>query len=122
MIQGPKSAYLPIRVKCKSNVPHATIGKFLLEFVSGILKALAARLEVIHGDAEVAKASARIRVAISNLEVGVVLGAVIVRELEDALSIRDMRIGRCTLWTIVGHEVQGEFVLRKVGLTNLLHA
>ena len=65
-------------VKDESNAAHATIGEFLLELVAGILETGAGGLEVVDGDTGVAKAFVWVLVAVVDLVVLVILGAIIV--------------------------------------------
>ena len=68
-------------------MPHLPITGPLLELHPKGLKAGAGGLDVVDGDGDVAEALARLGVARGvALEVGVGLGAVVVRELEDALA------------------------------------
>lgn len=63
-----------------------------------------------------------ILVAIATLIVGVVLGAVVVRELDDAFAVGPVVRMTDGFGGIVGHEVEVEFVVRELELVDLLHA
>jgi len=68
------------------------------------------------------KPLAWIGVAVGDLEVRIVLGVVVVSQLDEALAIRPVGSYRCALLVIVGEEVEGEFVFGEVEFVDLLHA
>lgn len=80
------------------------------------------RLDVIHADTHMSKPLAWIGVAVGDLEVRIVLGAVVVSQLDEALAIRPVGSCRCALLVIVGEEVEGEFVFGEVEFVDLFHA
>lgn len=57
---------------------HAAVGELLLEGVSGILDTLAGSLDIVDTDTGVTEAAVRLGVAVVDLVVRVILGAVIV--------------------------------------------
>lgn len=79
---------ISIGIQGKSNVVHSSLGQLLLELVAGILNALASGLEVVDGNAGVAKSAVRVLVSIVDGVVGVVLSAVVVGELNDSLAVK----------------------------------
>ena len=111
-----------IRVKHKSNVLHPPISELLLEPVASIFKALASCLKVVNRDAKMAEALVRLCVAIGDLVVRVVFRAVVVCELDDALTICPMVAVRNRLWAIVCEEVEVKLGVRVRQLINELHA
>jgi len=111
-----------IRVKHKSNVLHPPISKLLLELVASIFKALTSCLKVVNRDTKVAEALVRLCVAICDLVVRVVFGAVVVCELHDTLAICPMVAVRNRLWAIVCEEVKIELGVRVWQLIDQLHA
>lgn len=111
-----------VRVERKGNVPHAAVGELLLELVPGVLDALARGLDVVDADAGVAEAAVRLRVAVVGLEVGVILGAVVVRQLDDALAV-DKRVSvRDGLRAVVRHKVEVKLGLGHLELLDEAHA
>ncbi len=76
-----------VRIERKGDMLHASVGELLLELITRILDALACRLDVVDGDTDVSEAAVRLLVAVVD-GVGVVgLGAVVMRELDDALAV-----------------------------------
>lgn len=104
-------------VKSECYMPHSTVGELLLELVAGVFDALARGLDVIDGDAEVAETAAGVRISAGGFIVGVVFGAVVVGEFEDALAVVPGGFGRNGGGGVVGEEVEIEF---GVGLRDLL--
>lgn len=95
-----------VGVKHKGNVLHATVAQLLLELVPGVLDALAGRLQVVDTDAGVAEPAVRLRVTVDDLVVGVVLGAVVVGELDDALAVHKRVAVGGGLGAVVSEKVQ----------------
>jgi hypothetical protein len=77
-----------------------------------------------------------VRIAIRNLEVGVVLGSIVlsyglhsamntlpmvVGQLDNTLSRSEVLSGRDTLWAIISQEVERELVVWEVHVVDLLH-
>lgn len=77
-----------IGIQSKSDVVHSSLGQLLLELVAGILDALASGLEIVDGNAGVAKSAVRVLVSIVDGVVGVALSAVVVGELNDSLAVK----------------------------------
>lgn len=77
-----------IGVQSKSNVVHSSLGQLLLELVAGIFDALTSGLEVVDGNAGVAKSAMRVLISIVDGVVGVALSAVVVGELNDSLAVK----------------------------------
>lgn len=98
-----------IRIQDESNVPHASVRKLLLELVASIFKALASGLEIIYRNTQVTKALVWLRVAIGDLVIWVILGAIIVRQLDDALPISPVVSMRHCFWAVVRKEVEIKF-------------
>jgi hypothetical protein len=73
-----------VRVQDERKALHAALVWPLLERHAAFLKPRARRLDVVDGDGDVPEAAARVCVARRVREVGVRLGAVVVRELEHA--------------------------------------
>lgn len=111
-----------IRVQCKGNVVHAPICQLLLEFVASVLDTLARSLNVINADASVAEATVGLFVPIVDGVVGVILGAVVVRQLDDALAIGEVVSMGQSLGAVIGHEIEVELCFRVLELLNDFHA
>lgn len=95
-----------IGIQDKGNVPHAPIRQLLLKLVTGILDALAGGLQVVNADAGMAEAAVRLCVAVDDLVLRVVLGAIVVCQLDDALAV-DKRVAvRGGTGAVVGEKVQ----------------
>jgi hypothetical protein len=87
---------------------HAPVRQLLLEPVPGLLDALARGLQVVDADARVAEAAVRLDVAVVDLVLGVVLGAVVVRQLDEALAVPHVAAARRGLGRVVAEEVEVE--------------
>ena len=79
-------------------------------------------MDVVHADTDMSESFARLAVTISNLEVIVVLRAIVMRQLEDAFAVRPMVIGRDGLRRVVGEEVEVEFVVWEGEFVDLFQA
>ena len=89
MIDKSIQEYAPVGIQNKRNMSHLSIARLLLELHTQLLKPLACLLDIVNRDSDVSKPTTRIRVAASvALEIWVRLGAVVVRELEDACNPR----------------------------------
>lgn len=111
-----------IRVQGKCNVLHTPVGKLLLELVSSILDALASGLEVVDGDASVAKSSVWILVSVVDSVGRVILSAVVVSEFDDTLTV-DARISkRNGTLVVVGQEVEIKLGFREFKLADHAHS
>lgn len=108
---------LTVGIQSKGNRAHATIGKLLLELVSCIFNPLTGSLNVVYTYAHMAKTLVRISVAICDFVVGIILGAVVVSELDDALTVGPMFTMGCAVGTIKGQKVQAELC---IGVVNLV--
>lgn len=111
-----------IGVLGKSNVSHTALGQLLLESISGVLDALAGSLDVIDGDGDVAETAVGLGVTIDNAVVGVILGTVIVAELQHRIAVGEMAVttlqrGRA----IVGEEVVAELPFGEIELLDDIH-
>ena len=84
---------LPIGIEHECDMSHSSIRELFLELVTRVLETLATRLQVVDRDAEMPEAAARVGITVGDFKFGVILGAVVVGELNDSLSIGDMRIG-----------------------------
>jgi hypothetical protein len=105
-----------VRVKHESDVAHAPVCQLLLELVAGLLQPLACRLEIIYRYTEMAETFVRFRVAIADLVIWIVFGAVVVCELDDALAVGPMAAVRDGLRAIVCEEVEVELGVRVLDL------
>lgn len=124
-LQGFKANYLdPIRVliQSKGNVSHGALVQRLLELVAGVEEALAGRLDVVHADASVAKSTVGLFVAIVDLEVGVVFRAVVVSELNNALSVGEVLSVGDGVGAVVGQEVEVELGFGELEVLDDLHS
>ena len=75
----------PIGIQEERNIFHVTIGEALLERYTELLKTCTRLPDVIDRDSDMSKAPARVRVtARIPLKVGIGLGPVVVRELQNA--------------------------------------
>lgn len=107
-----------VRIQRKGDVLHAAVRQPLLEPVAGVLEAAAGGLDAVDADADVAEAAVGLGVAAVDLVVRVVLGPVVVRQLDHALAVEDAAArGQCA-GAVVRQEVQVELV---VGERQLLH-
>ena len=120
--KGISITYISVRIKRKSDISHSSIRQFLLELIPSIFDLLARGLDSIYADTNMAKAFARLRIAISNLEVFIILSAIIMRELQHALTSGPVRARLETAGRVVGQEVKIEFVVRVFDLVDLFHA
>ena len=84
---------------------HLPILQLLLELIPSILQPLTSSLNVIYRDTNVSEAFAWVLIAIVGLVGGVVFGAVVVSEFDDALAISPMVTMRSGFWGVVGEEV-----------------
>ena len=78
---------VPVGIEREGDVSHPAVCKLLLEFVACGFDAGAGGLDVVDGDANVAEATVRRGVAVVDCVVGVVFGAVVVGQFEDALAV-----------------------------------
>jgi hypothetical protein len=99
---------VPIRVQHKRNMAHAPVRQLLLELIPGVFNALARGLQVVDADARVAKAAVRLDVAVVDLVLGVVLGAVVVSQLDEALAVPHVVAAGRGLGRVVAEEVEIE--------------
>ena len=111
-----------VGIQGEGDAPHAAVRQFLLELIPSVFEPLAGRLDVVDADANVSEALARIAVAVGNFEGGVVLRAVVVRQLEDAFAVGPVVACGGGLGRVIGEEVQVEFVVRKGELVDLFEA
>lgn len=111
-----------IWILCKSDIPHPTLGEFLLERVTGILDPLACGLDVVDRDSKVTKPTVRLSVAIGHAVVRVILGAVVVGELEDGIAVGPMAVALERGGAVVREEVKRKLVLGKVKVLDLIEA
>jgi hypothetical protein len=112
---------ISIRVQGKGNMFHPAISQLLLEFVPRILDSLAGSLEIVHTDTCMSKTSIGLRIPSRNLIVGIVLGSVIVCQLDEAFAIAEVvGVGDC-LGTVVTHEIEVKLGFRLFNLSNHLH-
>lgn len=110
-----------LRVQGEGNAVHPPVLESLFELEPCITDSLASRLDVVHTDAGMSEAL-RFVVAIVHLEIRVVLGAIVMRHLDDALTIGPVRITGRRIGTIVGEEVEIELVVWEGELVHLAHA
>lgn len=111
-----------IRVFDERQAFHAAIGQALLEVTAKGFETLTGCDDIRHRDADVAKAT-RVGVAIVVGEVGVVFGAVVVSQFQDAWDrLHPLgtfgSVGRDLGLVHQGQEVQAEFGFREVAFFN----
>jgi len=94
-----------IRVEDESNALHAAVGQPLLPVDTLLFPPLASRINVIHGDTDMAK-TLRLIVAIVVLEVLILLRPIIPSQLQNTLTIRLLRV--LALEVDIGQKVQVE--------------
>lgn len=111
-----------IGVQHERDMPHLAVRQLLLERVPGVLEALARRLDVVDADARVPEPAVRLRVAVVDLVLRVVLGAVVVRQLDDALAVERAAAGGPRVGRVVGQKVEVELGLGLLDLLDDLHA
>lgn len=104
----------------KRDVTHTALGKLLLEGVSGILQSLAGSFDVVHRDSNVSETAVGLSVTVDHAVVGVILRAMVMGELQDAVAVGEVTVTLERLRAIVGKEVEGELVLGEVDLVNLV--
>jgi hypothetical protein len=113
---------ITVRVQNEGDMAHASIGELLLELVTRILEPRAGSLYVIYRHAEMPEALVRFRVAVGNLVVWIVFGAVVVSELDNALAVGPViAVGHC-LGAVVCEEVEVELGVRVLDLIDHFHA
>ena len=120
-IEGDDFNPITVRVKSKGNVTHLPIAQLLLEFKTGVFDALARCLNVVYADTNMTKAFARVRIAICDLEALVILGAVIVGQLQDTLTVSPVSSMGHSLGRVIGKEIQVEFRIWILDFVDLLH-
>jgi hypothetical protein len=103
-------------------MPHAAIGEFLLEAIACVLDALARGLDVVDADARVAEAAVRLDIAVVDLVVGIIFGAVVVGEFDEALTVEDAVPAGDGFGRVVAEEVEVELGFSKLELLEKLHA
>lgn len=106
----------------ESNVLHTPISQLLLEDVASIFNTLACGMDVVDGDAGVAKTAMGLLIAVVGLVVGIVLGAVVVSQLDDALTVKHLVAVGAGTRPIVSQEVEVELGFGKLKLTDNGHA
>lgn len=100
---------IPIRIQRKRNMLHASILQSLLEPIPRLLDPLTSGLDIINGDTHVSEPAMGLRVAVIHFVRRVVLGPVVVRQLDEALAVeRAVPVGMCG-WAVVPEEVEVEF-------------
>lgn len=80
---------ISVRIQSKSDVTHPAVAELLVKLVPGILNSLTCLLDIIYADADMAKSSMGLDVAVVDLEASIILCAVVVGQLDDTLSIED---------------------------------
>lgn len=103
-------------------VMHSSVLQLLLELVPSVLQSLASCLDIVDGDTDVTKALSRVLVAVVRFVRVVILRAVVVRQLDDTLSVRPVIAVRGGFWRVIGQEVEIELVIREGKLVHLRHA
>jgi putative Mn2+ efflux pump MntP len=101
-------------------VLHATLCELLLELIPSIFESLAGRFDVVDRDGDVSETAVGLRVPIGNCVIGVILRAIVVREFQHGIAVRPVTVTLERLGAVVGKEVKGELVLRKVELLDLI--
>ena len=74
-----------------------------------VFEALACGLDVIDADTNMTEAFSRVGIAVVDAERGVVLGAVVMCQFEDAFAIRPVVLGGGGVGAVVSEEVEIEF-------------
>jgi len=100
---------VPVRVQGEGDAPHLSVGKLLLEADGVGFEAGARGFKVVNAEADVAEASAWIGVAGGYSVVWVVLGAIVVRELQNGLPVGPVVSEALSFGRVEGEEVEGEF-------------
>ena len=101
---------------------HPAVRKLLLELVPRIFDPLARGLDVVDADTRVPKASVGLDVAVVDLVGVIVLGAVVVRELDESLAVeRLISVGE-GLGGVVAEEVEVELEVGEGELIDEAHA
>jgi hypothetical protein len=77
---------------------------------------------VVYTDADMSETFARLGVAISNLEVVILLGAIIVSKLQNTLTSSPMFTSSEAVWRVIREKVQIELGVGVLDLVDLFHA
>lgn len=101
---------------------HAAVGQPLLEPVAGLVDARAGSLQVLDAHAGVTKAAVRLGVAVVDPVARVVLGAVVVRQLDQALAVPQVAARRRGPGGVVAEKVQVKLGLGELELLDQGHA
>jgi len=113
---------LTIWIKGECNVTHSSISQFLLELVTSVLNSLARCLNGVDTDTDMTEAFPRFRVAVVGLETVIILGAVVVGQLQQALTVGGIGAMGYGFGRVVGHEVKVEFGIGILDFADLLHS
>lgn len=84
-----------IRIKGEGNTPHAPVGQFLLKLVSSVFDALTSGLNIVHTDTNMTKAFVGVFIAVVDGVRIVRLGAIVVGQFENTLTVAPVCACRC---------------------------
>ena len=122
VVSGNNLDPVTIGVKDEGNVAHTSIGKLLLELVASILDSLAGGLNIVDRDTGVPEATVRLLVTVVYLVVGIILGSVVVSQLDETLSVKGALVVRQGLGRIIAEEVEVELVIGELELLDKAHS
>jgi hypothetical protein len=122
IVSGNNFDPVTIGVKNEGNVAHTSIGKLLLELVTSILNSLAGGLDVVDRNTGVAEATVRLLVTVVDLVVGIILGSVVMSQLDETLSVKGALVVRQGLRRIIAEEVEVELVIGELELLDKAHS
>lgn len=111
-----------IGVLGERDVSHTTFRQLLLEWVARVLNALAGRFDIVDRNGDVAEAAMGLGVAIDDGVMGVILGAVVVSQLQNGIAVGPVTVTLERRRAIVGKEVVGELPLGEIELVDQAQA
>jgi hypothetical protein len=110
-----------IRIECKSDATHSSVRQLLLEFVTGIFDSLASSLNVVDTDTSMPETLYRFTVSSCDFIIGVVLGSVVMCQLDQTFAIAEVVVVGGRFWRVIAQKVEVELGFRLFDLSNHLH-
>lgn len=107
-----------IGILSEGDVSHTAFGQFFLEGVAGIFNALAGGFNVVNRDGNVAEATVRLCVSVHHAVVGVVLGAIVVSQFQNGITISPVTVTLERGGAVIRQEVVAELPFRHVNLVD----
>jgi hypothetical protein len=103
----------PIAVWVQSNHPLVHRGGILLGFVTSFGQRLVGRLYIHHRDRYMGEAEIRFLIPVAYSIIVITLSAIVMSELDQALTIEGELPMRWRIWAVNTKEVKVELILRK---------